>query len=447
MGSSYKAGRYTDVEIACSNSMFHCHQLILGSISEMFSNVLPTSNDELLNIIMPDCREEDVKAFIESIYDFMVQGGRTKEISINKMFGINFYSHSRIMDLSLVDYWDVVPEEIKSEPDVVINKRKRKKVVRIGLTKDSNGGKKNKKFKSEEEQNIVKLEPSDNFDENETKPYQPGPNANNNQLKDEEMCHFCGEVFECITPEQKRKYSRHKKYHKDRLRANSKKTEMDMEKAGGFVCCDKIYKTKSSIADHVSTVHTPEKFVKCELCHVVGTILGVIKHKELTHAKEGNSEFPFVCETCGKAFKTRGNIENHKMIHRVYRCDICGEDIFGNNAFKTHKKNVHGDKKKDKTSTCQVCGLEFRNLQKHFLTRHVDEKDHPYQCEDCERRFPTKYRLSCHQMMAHIKSRPYKCRYGCGVAYNDSGSLSSHESKKHGGPFSDERMTKNKKSI
>ena len=29
--------------------------------------------------------------------------------------------------------------------------------------------------------------------------------------------------------------------------------------------------------------------------------------------------------------------------------------------------------------------------------------------------------------------KPYKCRYGCGIAYGELGNRNSHEKKKHGG--------------
>ena len=34
-----------------------------------------------------------------------------------------------------------------------------------------------------------------------------------------------------------------------------------------------------------------------------------------------------------------------------------------------------------------------------------------------------------------MRNRPFACRYGCGSAYNDSGSRHTHEKKKHGASF------------
>ena len=38
-------------------------------------------------------------------------------------------------------------------------------------------------------------------------------------------------------------------------------------------------------------------------------------------------------------------------------------------------------------------------------------------------------------MNAHLKLRPYKCRYGCEFAYNDHSNRNAHERKTHGKLF------------
>jgi len=38
-------------------------------------------------------------------------------------------------------------------------------------------------------------------------------------------------------------------------------------------------------------------------------------------------------------------------------------------------------------------------------------------------------------MNKHIRSRPYPCRFGCDISYNDRSTRSAHEKKKHGANF------------
>ena len=58
-----------------------------------------------------------------------------------------------------------------------------------------------------------------------------------------------------------------------------------------------------------------------------------------------------------------------------------------------------------------------------------------YECDQCDKKFISNSALKCHMMNVHIRSRPYNCRYGCNMAYNDVSNRNSHEKKKHGGLF------------
>ena len=71
-----------------------------------------------------------------------------------------------------------------------------------------------------------------------------------------------------------------------------------------------------------------------------------------------------------------------------------------------------------------------------MLTQHTDEKLKPYQCEKCDKGFSENKQLRNHEFSVHIKSRPFKCRYECGMDYNDPSNMYQHEKKKHGGLFS-----------
>ena len=139
---------------------------------------------------------------------------------------------------------------------------------------------------------------------------------------------------------------------------------MDFMKAGGFVCCDEVFKSKSLIiSDHVSKVHTVDQYVKCELCHFLGTIVGVVEHKEVTHAKEESLVCTLVCETCGKGFRNKSTLANHNMIHTVYQCKLCAEDVLGHHAYATHKKYVHGMASKIRKKKLPLVTYVDRNIR------------------------------------------------------------------------------------
>ncbi len=59
----------------------------------------------------------------------------------------------------------------------------------------------------------------------------------------------------------------------------------------------------------------------------------------------------------------------------------------------------------------------------------------PHGCNHCEKRFFCKSELNAHKVQVHIRDRRFVCRFGCGAAYNDYGSMSGHEKKQHGSTF------------
>ena len=59
-----------------------------------------------------------------------------------------------------------------------------------------------------------------------------------------------------------------------------------------------------------------------------------------------------------------------------------------------------------------------------------------------DRAFPSNHKLQGHKMNVHLKLRPYKCRYGCELAYNDSSNRCAHEKRVHGRIFREENWRK-----
>ncbi len=69
---------------------------------------------------------------------------------------------------------------------------------------------------------------------------------------------------------------------------------------------------------------------------------------------------------------------------------------------------------------CDQCGRLCASqvmLSVHKRKGHVPESERPVGCDQCERRFICKSDLKEHLIQAHIKNRPYPCRFGCGATY------------------------------
>ena len=84
---------------------------------------------------------------------------------------------------------------------------------------------------------------------------------------------------------------------------------------------------------------------------------------------------------------------------------------------------------------CHDCGVTIVGYRKYCRHRMKAHDKMRYECDQCDKKFISNSALKCHMMNVHIRSRPYNCRYGCNMAYNDVSNRNSHEKKKHGGLF------------
>ena len=140
----------------------------------------------------------------------------------------------------------------------------------------------------------------------------------------------------------------------------------------------------------------------------------------------------FSCEECGKVCKSKQILRIHRQNIHEFRevkkeiCKICGLSVRDLNR---HMK-IHVEK-----TPCPECNVMVKNLKLHVERIHTLDEDKRFQCQDCGKGFIRKGALEVHKMNVHLKQRPYKCRYGCDIAYNDISNRRAHEKKKHGKLF------------
>ena len=119
-------------------------------------------------------------------------------------------------------------------------------------------------------------------------------------------------------------------------------------------------------------------------------------------------------------------------------CDICSKVVRNNKLLTDHKRKHHNYK----DQSCKICFKTVTKMREHMLSLHTDEKEKPHQCDKCEKGFPNIQRLRCHQLSVHLKSRPHKCRFDCGMDYNDVSNMYQHEKRKHGGLWIPKELNK-----
>ena len=139
------------------------------------------------------------------------------------------------------------------------------------------------------------------------------------------------------------------------------------------------------------------------------------------------------CQICGKTF-FRSSLNQHMKTCgkppeelRNKNCPVCGKAC---SDLKKHMR-VHNQEAKE----CPECGKMVRHLEKHLITMHTPDSQKRAVCSECGKGFDDKNKLGIHMMNVHLKLRPYRCRYGCDIGYNDKSNRNCHEKKKHGGIF------------
>ncbi len=264
----------------------------------------------------------------------------------------------------------------------------------------------------------------------------------------EEVCSECGLIFKTTTYQEYAKYENHRKLHRQhRFRCDcevtwttlvEKRRHINVVHRGYLLChsCDFVAKDKGILDAHVEREH--EECI-CQLCgmRLVGKRL-LNMHMADNHPDEISDKLKErkilkgTCDCCGKSYDTPKKLYVHyEHNHKPIKCKLCGDTVVGINRKRVHMREMHRSTTQTKCGHCGVT-ISRRGLPCHILNMHTPEERRPHACPDCPRRFSTRGSLRQHQQLAHIKSRPFGCRYGCEKAYNDTRSRSNHERIKHG---------------
>uniref|UniRef100_A0A453Z3A3 C2H2-type domain-containing protein n=1 Tax=Anopheles quadriannulatus TaxID=34691 RepID=A0A453Z3A3_ANOQN len=209
-------------------------------------------------------------------------------------------------------------------------------------------------------------------------------------------CSICGEVHQDLA------YHRKVKHHTKRLECPK---------------CGKRFSVRNRLMVHLKIAHAP-KDVECGVCHKLYSKYFIKTHMRAMH---GGSEY--VCELCGRTYRTVAMLNKHKAQHaeeptessieqqqqqqryirrnltscKSFKCERCGKSFRSKATLNSHVERTCPSTQ----HLCSTCGKRFKTIGK--LNEHAaSHKDRVvYMCQLCLENFASKSQLFAHQQMVH----------------------------------------------
>lgn len=195
--------------------------------------------------------------------------------------------------------------------------------------------------------------------------------------------------------------------------------------------CNNRFTSLTHLKSHINNNHRHLYLTSCHNCgcnfetqELLQDHILIYSKAQKKHRKRDELEGELKCEHCNKEFKSRSNLQQHKLVHtdrnREFSCHVCGKMFFTKGTLSTHMM-THEDTKPHK---CEFCPMAFRargNLLSH-ISLHSGAK--PFVCEQCGKSFRVKRHLKSHSIV-HTDLMPYVCQY-CNKAFRFKTRLNLH---------------------
>ncbi|XP_034549330.1 zinc finger protein 142 [Notolabrus celidotus] len=186
--------------------------------------------------------------------------------------------------------------------------------------------------------------------------------------------------------------------------------EQHLRSHGGkrlYKCTDCEYSTrnKQKITWHIR-IHTGEKPYSCEQCSYSCTDPSRLK----LHMRVHQEEKKYLCPECGYKCKWATQLKYHMTRHtgdKPYACDECEYRTNRADALRAHRDTQHCDLR---PFVCEKCGKAFKTSFVLKTHQRQHSSDRPYTCGLCNKAFRWPAGLR-HHFLSHTKQQPFCCRH------------------------------------
>ncbi|XP_064628034.1 zinc finger protein 263-like isoform X2 [Lineus longissimus] len=142
-----------------------------------------------------------------------------------------------------------------------------------------------------------------------------------------------------------------------------------------FKCnfCDKSFNQKGNLKSNLKGISTRISPIMLERTHFIETPQTVTFERRF---RSNESQKPFKCSLCEKAFAQRGNLTVHMRIHtgeKPYNCHVCSSAFKHSNVLKIHMRQHTGER----PYACKICGdgfMSYSAWQYHRVKQHPGEQ-------------------------------------------------------------------------
>uniref|UniRef100_A0A182M3E2 Transcription factor grauzone n=2 Tax=Anopheles culicifacies TaxID=139723 RepID=A0A182M3E2_9DIPT len=166
--------------------------------------------------------------------------------------------------------------------------------------------------------------------------------------------------------------------------------------------CGRAFRSGDKLAEHIAESHKKDGSSNCVICDTCGKTFiskSNLNYHLTTHQPKVLHQVQ--CEHCGKWLKNKLCLRKHMLQHSQVRhgCDQCDYTTVNIQSLQNHRRVQHTD---IKPFECSTCGKSFKlksNLREHLAQHQLEQK---YSCEFCSRRFTSKSNYYCHRKRMHL---------------------------------------------